>query len=317
MMAGAIRAERAVDRDPYHIHLPSAREDYEHAARRLETPQTRSPSYRLAFADPEFLLREELRPVRLQLELLKPELILQEHDIESTIVVFGSSRIPAPEEAARALERAERACRERPDDPRAAAELRRARHRVERVRWYEEARTFARLVSQAGQQDGPRRFVVVTGGGPGIMEAANRGAAEIGAKSIGLNITLPHEQMPNRWITPELCFQFHYFALRKMHFLLRARALVIFPGGFGTLDELFETLCLIQTRKARRIPVLLFDRAYWRRVIDFDVLVEEGMIDPEDTEIFRYVESAAEAWSIIRRHYGMDGEDAATEEAAG
>jgi len=298
--------EAPLDRDPFHVHLPSAREDYEHAARRVDTPQTRSPSYRLAFADPEFLLREELRPVRLQLELLKPELILQEHRIESTIVVFGSSRIPAPEEAEGELARAEELCRKCPDDPEAAAALRRAQRRVARLRWYEEARRFAQLVSRAGQRDGPKRFVVVTGGGPGIMEAANRGAHEVGAESIGLNITLPHEQVPNRWITPELSFQFHYFALRKMHFMLRARALVIFPGGYGTLDELFETLCLIQTRKARRIPVLLFDEAYWRRVIDFEVLVEEGMIDPEDAELFRYVETAEEAWEVIRRHYGLD-----------
>lgn len=292
--------------DPLHVALPSAREDYEHAARRADTPQTRSPSYRLAFADPEFLLREELRPVRLQLELLKPELVLQEHRIESTIVVFGSSRIPAPERAREELERAERAVVQNPDDPRALAELRRAHRRVERVRWYEEARRFAALVSRAGQRDGPRRFVIVTGGGPGIMEAANRGAFEVGGKSIGFNITLPHEQLPNRWITPELSFQFHYFALRKMHFMLRARALVVFPGGFGTLDELFETLCLIQTRKARRIPVLLFDRAYWQRIVDFPALVEEGMIDPEDAEIVRYVETAEEAWDIICRHYGLD-----------
>jgi uncharacterized protein (TIGR00730 family) len=305
-----------LDRDPYHVHLPSAREDYEHAARRPDTPQTCSPSYRLAFADPEFLLREELRPVRLQLELLKPELILQEHRIESTIVVFGSSRIPAPEEASSELARAEELYRTRPDDPRAALALRRAQRRVARVRWYEEARRFAQLVSRAGQRNGPKRFVIVTGGGPGIMAAANRGAHDVGAESIGFNITLPHEQMPNRWITPELSFQFHYFALRKMHFMLRARALVVFPGGYGTLDELFETLCLIQTRKARRIPVLLFDEAYWRRVIDFDALVEEGMIDPEDAEIFCYVETAEQAWEVIRRHYGLDLDDGEAPSAA-
>ncbi len=295
-----------MERDPQHLHLPSAREDLERATSRVDTPQTRSPSYRLAFADPEFMLREELRPVRLQLELLKPELILQEHEIESTIVVFGSSRIPAPEAARSRLEAAEAALREHPDCPVTRRKTAAARKLVERSRYYEEARRFARLVSEAGQRDGPRRWVVITGGGPGIMEAANRGSHDVGAKSIGLNITLPHEQAPNPYITPELCFQFHYFALRKMHFLMRARGLVIFPGGFGTMDELFETLCLVQTKKVRPLPVLLFDESYWRRVVDFEAMVDEGVIDPEDLEIFRYVETAEEAWACIRRHYGLE-----------
>ena len=298
-----------MEQDPQHLHLPSAREDLERATPRVETPQTRSPSYRLAFADPEFMLRDELRPVRLQLELLKPELVLQEHEIESTIVVFGSARIPAPEAARQRLEAAEGALRERPHCPVTRRKAAAARRLVERSRYYEEARRFARLVSEAGQRDGPRRWVVVTGGGPGIMEAANRGSHEVGAKSIGLNITLPHEQVPNPYITPELCFQFHYFALRKMHFLLRARGLVVFPGGFGTMDELFETLCLVQTRKVRPLPVLLFDENYWRRVLDFEAMVDEGVIDPEDLDIFRYVETAEEAWACIRRHYGLEAED--------
>ncbi len=298
-----------MEHDPQHLHLPSAREDLERATPRVETPQTRSPSYRLAFADPEFMLRDELRPVRLQLELLKPELVLQEHEIESTIVVFGSARIPAPEAARSQLEAAEAALRERPHCPVTRRKAAAARRLVERSRYYEEARCFARLVSEAGQRDGPRRWVVVTGGGPGIMEAANRGSHEVGAKSIGLNITLPHEQVPNPYITPELCFQFHYFALRKMHFLLRARGLVVFPGGFGTMDELFETLCLVQTRKVRPLPVLLFDENYWRRVLDFEAMVDEGVIDPEDLDIFRYVETAEEAWACIRRHYGLEAED--------
>ncbi len=298
-----------MEQDPQHLHLPSAREDLERATPRVDTPQTRSPSYRLAFADAEFMLRDELRPVRLQLELLKPELILQEHRIESTIVVFGSARIPAPEAARQRLEAAEAALRERPDCPVTRRKAAAARRLVERSRYYEEARRFARLVSEAGQRDGPRRWVVVTGGGPGIMEAANRGSHEVGAKSIGLNITLPHEQVPNPYITPELCFQFHYFALRKMHFLLRARGLVVFPGGFGTMDELFETLCLVQTKKVRPLPVLLFDENYWRRVLDFEAMVDEGVIDPEDLDIFRYVETAEEAWACIRRHYGLEAED--------
>ncbi len=298
-----------MEHDPQHLHLPSAREDLERATPRVETPQTRSPSYRLAFADPEFMLRDELRPVRLQLELLKPELVLQEHEIESTIVVFGSARIPAPEAARSRLEAAEAALRERPDCPVTRRKAAAARKLVERSRYYEEARRFARLVSKAGQRDGPRRWVVITGGGPGIMEAANRGSHEVGAKSIGLNITLPHEQVPNPYISPELCFQFHYFALRKMHFLLRARGLVIFPGGFGTMDELFETLCLVQTRKVRPLPVLLFDENYWRRVLDFEAMVDEGVIDPEDLDIFRYVETAEEAWACIRSHYGLEAED--------
>ena len=267
--------------------LPSAGEDAARAAAAVETPQTRSPSYRLAYADPDFLLRDELRPVRLQLELLKPELILSEQEIDSTIVVFGSARIPAPDEA----------------DPES---LRPAPGRVlDKRRAYDEARAFARLVSIAGQKrphDG-RRFVVVTGGGPGVMEAANRGAADVGAKSVGLNIVLPHEQIPNRYITPELCFQFHYFALRKLHFMLRAEALVCFPGGFGTLDELFDALTLIQTGKAKPMPLLLFDETYWRRIINFEAMAEEGVISREDLNLITYVESAQEAWERICAHY--------------
>jgi uncharacterized protein (TIGR00730 family) len=269
--------------------LPSADEDLRRAAHQPDTPQTRSPSFRLAFADPDFLLRDELRPVRLQLELWKPELLLAEHQIESTIVVFGSARLPRPGANLEA----------QPRPPGAILDQERA---------YNEARAFGRIVSAAGQlQPGEaRRFVVVTGGGPGIMEAANRGAHDVGAASIGLNIVLPHEQMPNPYITPELCFQFHYFALRKMHFMLRARALVCFPGGFGTLDELFDALTLIQTGKAEPIPILLFDEAYWRRIIDFEAMAEEGVIAPEDVGLIAYVESAEEAWQRICAHYRLD-----------
>lgn len=268
--------------EPVHVSLPSAKEDAERAAKQLDTAQTRSPAYQLAFTDQDFLLREELRPVRLQLELLKPELELQEHGIESTIVVFGSARIPPEDEA--------------PDDHQGLRE---------HAPYYTEARRFAKIVSEVNQQSELRRFVIVTGGGPGIMEAANRGADDIGAKSIGLNITLPHEQAPNSYITPELCFQFHYFALRKMHFLMRARALVIFPGGFGTLDELFEALCLIQTRKIRPLPVLLFGEKFWRKVINFEAMVEAGTVSAEDLELFKYVETAEDAWRMIREHYAI------------
>ena len=273
--------------------LPSADEDAARAEVAAETAQTRSPSYRLAFHDPDFLLREELRPVRLQLELMKPELLLAEHRIESTIVVFGSARMRDPD-----------LC-----DP---AELRpRPGCVLDKRRAYEQARLFARLASEAGQQHGGRRrFVVVTGGGPGVMEAANRGADDVGAESIGLNIVLPHEQHPNPYTTPELSFQFHYFAIRKLHFMLRARALVCFPGGFGTLDELFEALTLIQTGKSKPMPLLLFDEAYWRRVINFDAMVEEETIAPEDRELICYVESAEQAWDTIVHYYRADGRTA-------
>jgi len=289
------------DRERY--ALPSAREDAKRAAATRQTAQTRSQSYPLAFADTDFLLREELRPVRLQLELLKPEMGLQEHQIESTIVVFGSARNRQPEEAGKLLEEAEAALRADPDNEELAARLREASRIARHANYYAEARRFAQIVSKAGQNSERRRAVIVTGGGPGIMEAANRGAADVGALSIGHNITLPHEQAPNEYITPELCFQFHYFAIRKMHLMMRALALIVFPGGFGTLDELFECLCLIQTGKARPMPVLLFDREYWTRIINFDALVEEGVIGVRDTGIFTYVESAEDAWNVIREHY--------------
>ncbi len=298
-----------------HLNRPSAREDLEHARDIVPSPQSRSPSYRLAFADHDFLVREELRPVRLQLELLKPELELQAMRIESTIVIYGSARIGDPERARAELARAEAAAADRPRDPASRKEVARCRRRVARSRYYEEARRFGRLVAAHGSGGPTRQFVIVTGGGPGIMEAANRGAAEIGGISIGLNITLPHEQSPNPWVTPELSFQFHYFALRKMHFLMRARALVVFPGGFGTLDELFECLCLMQTHKVARIPVLLLDRDYWQRIIDFDALLEEEVIGPQDLDLFTFVASAEEAWAHIRRHYGLDASSPAPDPA--
>ncbi len=261
-----------------------------------DTPQTRSAAYRLGFLDPDFMMREELRPVRLQLELLKPELLLEEHGIRSTIVVFGSARIPAPEKA----EAHCRECEESGD----AVEAARARRRAANSRYYEEARRFAQIVSEASQEGAISDYVMATGGGPGIMEAANRGAHEADADSIGFNIVLPREQVPNPYVPPDLSFRFHYFALRKMHFLMRAKALVIFPGGFGTLDELFDALTLIQTQKMPHMPVILFGRDYWDRVLNFDVMVEEGMITEAERNLVSYVESAEEAWLQIRTFYG-------------
>jgi len=282
---------------------PSAAEDAEVAAHLPHSPQTDSASFRLAYADTEFLKRQELRPVRLQLELLKAELLQQEQEIDSTVVIFGSTRIPDPQQAARALKRAEQAAAEHPDDPALAHRASVARRIVAKARYYEEARRLAEIITRESQGDGHRDFVIVTGGGPGIMEAANRGAADAGGKSIGLSIVLPREERPNPYVTPELSFQFHYFAVRKMHFVLRARALVAFPGGFGTLDELFETLTLIQTHKVRRVPVLLFGRDYWQRIIDLEAMVAEGTIDAEDAGLVTFVERAEEAWAEILAFY--------------
>jgi uncharacterized protein (TIGR00730 family) len=266
----------------------------------VASPQMASSSYRLAYADVDFLRRAELRPVRLQLELLKAELVQQEEGIESTVVIFGSTRIPEPEAARARLRAAEDAAAAAPHDTQLARHAAVARRIVAKAKYYDEARRLAAMITAVSQQNGHRHYVVVTGGGPGIMEAANRGAADAHGKSLGLNIVLPREERPNRYVTPELSFQFHYFAVRKMHFVLRARALVVFPGGYGTLDELFETLTLIQTGKVRPVPVLLFGREYWQRIIDFDGLVEEGTIDPRDRELIRFVETAEAAWALIR-----------------
>ena len=254
-------------------------------------------SYRLAFTDERFLLREELRPVRMQLELLKPEMIQQEQRIESTIVLFGSARIVPPDVAQLQMQAADASGDE--------AAVRRATVALEMSQYYDEARRFSQIVTQRSRTlDTP--IYVVTGGGPGIMEAGNRGAHDVGGKSIGLNIVLPHEQAPNPYITPELCFQFHYFALRKMHFVMRSIALVCFPGGFGTLDELFETMTLVQTGKSRARPILLFGRAFWEKAINFQHLVDSGMISPGDLGLFHYVETAEEAWARLAEHYGFD-----------
>ena len=286
-------------------NFPSAQEDAALVPPSLyDGPES---AYRLAFTDTQFLLREELRPVRMQLELLKPELVQREFGIQSTIVIFGSARIKPPEEALRLLQAA------RASDDTIAVQ--RAEALLDMSRYYDEARRFAAIATERSRaHDTP--IYVVTGGGPGIMEAGNRGAFDVGGKSIGLNIVLPHEQAPNPYITPELCFQFHYFALRKMHFLMRSIALVCFPGGFGTLDELFETMTLIQTGKSRRRPILLFGRAFWERLLDFGYLVETGMVSAGDLGLFRYVETAEEAWEVLAAHYGFDLPETTTGEFA-
>ncbi len=276
-------------------NFPSAKDE----ARALVPPADYSgpqSAYRLAFTDSDFLLREELRPVRMQLELLKPEMVQQERGIRSTIVIFGSARILPEQDARAALARAQAGAD--------AAAIKRAEMQLSMSRYYEEARRFASIVTKVSAERA-NPIYVVTGGGPGVMEAGNRGAYEAGGQSIGLNIVLPHEQAPNPYITPELCFQFHYFALRKMHFLMRSVALACFPGGFGTLDELFETLTLVQTGKCRRRPILMFGREFWTRLIDFDYLVETGMITAGDEQLFHFVETAEEAWALLEREYDL------------
>ncbi len=258
--------------------LPASSRDAARARHVPDTPQTRAPSYQLAFTDRDFLLREELRPVRLQLELLKPQMIMDEHGIASTVVMFGGARIPAPDGAAR--------------DARSPA-------LAELSKYYTEARLFARLMTERSLAQGGKDLVICTGGGPGVMEAGNLGAQEVGGQSIGLGIVLPHEQAPNPYVTPDLCFNFHYFAIRKMHFLMRARAITVFPGGFGTLDELFEALTLIQTGRMARIPVLLFGSEFWDGIINWQALARAGTISATDLDLIRYVETADEAVAII------------------
>jgi uncharacterized protein (TIGR00730 family) len=273
--------------------FPSSKTEAKSAEHVPSIPQTESSSYKLAFQDTEFLLREDLRPVRFQLELLKPELLLNEANIGSTFVFYGSARIPAPDVADALVAAATNSEQE------AIAERLKAKSR-----YYDVARELARLASRcARDEEGKHHFVVCSGGGPSIMEAANRGAADEGRESIGLNIVLPHEQLPNRYVTPDLSFQFHYFALRKMHFLLRARAVAVFPGGYGTFDEMFELLTLVQTGKVRPLPILLFGRDYWNRVIDFQAMVEEGVIAPHDLDLLHWSEEAGEAWDFVTRFY--------------
>jgi len=286
--------------------FPTAQEDA-HASRVFTpTPQTISSSYKLSYTDSDFIMRDELRPVRLQLELMKPELLQQEHGIKATVVVFGGSRVPDEETAQQRLAEAEKMAAGDPANEIFRQRVGTARRIVAKSHYYEEARKLGRILSETCHARTGCRLVVITGGGPGIMEAANRGAFDAGAKTIGLNIVLPHEQAPNPYITPDLSFQFHYFSIRKMHFLMRAQALVAFPGGFGTLDELFETLTLIQTKKIKPLPVLLFGRQFWEKLINFDFLVEEGVIDPEDLDIFQFVDTAEEAGRIIFEYFNAD-----------
>lgn len=252
-------------------------QDREAAHQIPDTPQTRAPAYKLAFDDTEFMLRDELRPVRLQLELLKPEMMMAEYGVESTIVLFGGARIPEPSQKHTARTKA-------------LADL---------SIYYDEAREFARLMTLRSKKNGHREDVIMTGGGPGVMEAGNRGAVDAGGVSIGLNIVLPHEQAPNEHVTPDLCFNFHYFAIRKMHFLMRAKAVAVFPGGFGTLDEMFESLTLIQTGRMKRIPFLLFGEAFWRKIINWEALAEAGTISDEDLQLFKFVDTAEQAVQVL------------------
>jgi uncharacterized protein (TIGR00730 family) len=269
----------------------NAQDEAEAAKNLTQTPQTMHPAYRLAFQDTDFLLREDLRPVRFQLELLKPELLLDEAQIGSTFVFYGSARIPEPAKADVLREAAT------DDFGRLVAE-----RLIAKSRYYDVARELAELASSFPRDlEGQRHFVVCSGGGPSIMEAANRGADDVGAESIGLNIMLPHEQTPNAYVTPSLSMQFHYFALRKMHFLLRARAVAVFPGGFGTFDETFELLTLIQTGKVSPIPVLMYGREFWERVVNFEALAEEGVISLKDLDLFHFVETAEEGWDYVRQ----------------
>jgi uncharacterized protein (TIGR00730 family) len=261
-------------------------QDVEAADRIPDTAQTRASAYQLAFTDPDFMCREELRPVRLQLELLKPQMILDERGILSTIVLFGGARIPSPDKKDQA----------------------RTKTLAELSHYYEEARRFARQITERSSQSYGRENVIVTGGGPGVMEAGNRGAHEAGGYSIGLNIVLPHEQAPNEYVTPDLCFNFHYFAIRKMHFLMRARAVCIFPGGFGTLDEMFEALTLIQTGRMSKVPFLLFGKAFWQKIINWKALAEAGTISEADLQLFQFVETAEEAVAAIDGFYGVSAQ---------
>jgi uncharacterized protein (TIGR00730 family) len=257
--------------------LRGAQQDRSAVEQVPQTPQTLSPAYRLAFTDEDFMCQDALRPVRLQLELLKCETLLDEQGINSTVVMFGGARIPEP----------------------AQKHTARTQTLADLTHFYDEAREFARLMTRRALEHDNRDYVVVSGGGPGVMEAGNRGAADEGGVSIGLNIVLPHEQAPNPYVTPELAFNFHYFAIRKMHFLMRARAICVFPGGFGTLDELFETLTLIQTGRMNRVPVLLFGKDFWNRIVNWDALSDAGTISPEDLELFRFVDGAQEACDVI------------------
>jgi uncharacterized protein (TIGR00730 family) len=293
-------------REPLPGHQPKPAEEDPEAQHRLQAILA-SPSYRQSDQDTEFLERPDVRGVRLEIDYLKPELLLEEHGVEHTIVVFGSTRIREPAAARQQVDGLRGRLAQAPDGFDLARRLAVAERLLAKSDYYTVAQEFGRLVGEAGNGPTDSRVVLVTGGGPGIMEAANRGAFDAGAKTVGLNIVLPHEQYPNPYISPELSFRFHYFALRKLHFLLRAKALVAFPGGFGTFDELFEALTLIQTRTIRPVPVVLVGRDYWRRAFDVDFLVDEGVIDPEDLELFWYAETASEIWRGILAWHEANG----------
>ena len=286
-------------RRPLPWHHPKSSEDDVDAPERVRRLLA-SPSYRQADEDPALLQRPEMRGIRLDLDYAKAERLLDEHGIRRTIVVFGSTRITEPAAAQRRLREARARVAEAPEDPEARREAAIAERIAAKSGYYEAARELGRIVGEACRGGDPHELVVMTGAGPGIMEAANRGAFETGADTIGLNVKLPHPQYPNPYLTPELCFRFHYFAIRKLHFIQRARALVVFPGGYGTLDELFEALALVQTRTIAPVPIVLVGEHYWRRAIDFDFLVDEGTIDPEDLALFWYAETATEIWDGIR-----------------
>ena len=293
-------------REPLPWHKPKPVSEDAQCADALETI-LENPSYVPATQDVDFLDSDDTRGVRLQLDYLKPERLLLEHGVQHTIVVFGSTRIVEPAAAQCKVDQLHEALVARPDDSELQRRLSVAERIVAKSHYYDIAREFSRLVANAGKGPGDSRLVVMTGGGPGMMEAANRGVHDVGGKTIGLNITLPHEQYPNPYITPALCFQFHYFALRKLHFMLRARALVAFPGGFGTLDELFETLTLVQTRKIKPVPVVLVGERYWRKAFDIDFLVDEGVIDAEDRDLFWYAETAEDIWQGLLLWYERNG----------
>jgi uncharacterized protein (TIGR00730 family) len=280
--------------------LPKALNDDAQAAARVRAILD-SPSYRVASEDADFLASDSVRGLRLQMDYLKPELMLRANNVERTVVVFGSSRIPEPGEARRRLDAVRAAEPTEGGDPEWKRRLRIAERVLDNSRYYEVARAFGRIVAEANAASGDGQTLIATGGGPGVMEAANRGAFDAGAKTIGLNISLPREQFPNPYVSPELCFDFHYFALRKMHFTLRAMALVAFPGGYGTFDELFEILTLSQTRKIRPLPIVLVGERYWRSAVNFDFLVDEGVIEPEDRDLFWFAETAEEIWAGIQK----------------
>ncbi|MBD3790050.1 MAG: TIGR00730 family Rossman fold protein [Campylobacterales bacterium] len=285
---------------------PKSKKEDPHALERLEKIMS-NPSYQLVEENISFLQTDEARMIRLQLDYLKAESKMREHGIKHTIVVFGSTRIMEPETAHKKMKKIEKELQNSPHSKELLIALSKAESMVRKSVYYDEARKFGELVGKSGQGPSDCRVALMTGGGPGIMEAANRGAFDVGAKSIGLNIQLPHEQYPNPYITPDLCFKFHYFGIRKFHFLQRARALVIFPGGFGTMDELFEVLTLVQTKKTEEIPIILVGKEYWTRAIDFDFLVDEGVINENDIKIFGYVDHAVEAWEKILQWYDLRG----------